>query len=157
MNTKMIKVFGVLLVIGAITACGDDGGTREGQPARRTGGGAPAATEQGKKSDDNLVKASDIQLGPIDQGMVAKGKEISEMKCTACHSIGPNRIVGPGWKGITERREPEWIMNMILNIDMMLATDEEAQRQLEECLVRMPNQGLTFDDGRNVLEYMRTL
>jgi hypothetical protein len=104
-----------------------------------------------------MVTAADIQLGDIDQGMVAKGREISEMKCTACHSMGPNRIVGPGWKGITERRQPEWIMNMMLNIDVMLATDEEAQRQLEECLVRMPNQGLTFDEGRQVLEYMRTL
>ncbi len=149
----------VLAIAMGISACGGDGGggaeqdKRSGPPG---GGGAPAATEQGK-SDANMVQASDIQMGDIDQGMVAKGKEIADMKCTACHSMGPNRVVGPGWKGITERRKPEWIMNMMLNIDVMLATDEEAQKQLEECLVRMPNQGLSFDEGRQVLEYMRTL
>jgi mono/diheme cytochrome c family protein len=146
-----------LLIVMACSSCGDEGG---GTTDRRTGppggGGAPAASEQGQSSA-NMIKPADIQLGDIDQGLVAEGRSIYDVKCQACHSTGPNRIVGPGWKGITERREPHWIMNMILNIDVMLATDEEAQRQLEECLVRMPNQGLSKDEGRQVLEYMRTL
>jgi hypothetical protein len=79
------------------------------------------------------------------------------VKCQACHSTGDNRVVGPGWKGITTRREPAWIMNMILNIDVMLDKDPEAQKLLEECLVRMPNQNLSKEEGREVLEYMRTL
>ena len=48
-------------------------------------------------------------------------------------------------------------MNMIVHTEAMLETDEEAQKMLEECLVRMPNQNLTQDDAREVLEYMRTL
>ena len=46
-------------------------------------------------------------------------------------------------------------MNMITNVDMMLEKDPEAQRLLEECLVRMPNQNLTKDEARQVLEFMR--
>ena len=46
-------------------------------------------------------------------------------------------------------------MNMITNVDMMLEKDPEAQRMLEECLVRMPNQNLSKDDSRKVLEFMR--
>ena len=46
-------------------------------------------------------------------------------------------------------------MNMVTNVDMMLETDPEAQRLLEECLVRMPNQNLTKDESRRVLEFMR--
>jgi hypothetical protein len=158
MRSKTVIGMVTMMAIVGLTACGGDDGAGKGDQRRTPpgGGGAPAATEQGK-SDADMVTAADIQLGDIDQGMVTKGKEIADMKCTACHSMGPNRVVGPGWKGITERRQPEWIMNMMLNIDVMLATDEEAQRQLEECLVRMPNQGLTFDEGRQVLEYMRTL
>ena len=71
--------------------------------------------------------------------------------------MGENRVVGPGWKGITTRREPAWIMNMILNIDVMLSDDPEAQKLLEQCLVRMPNQNLSKEEGREVLEFMRTL
>lgn len=156
MTSRNIIGSAAIAALFAFTACGGDEGGAE-KKTTPPGGGAPAASEEGKKSDDNMIKASDIQLADIDQAMVEKGKGIYDMKCQACHSLGQNRIVGPGWKGVTERREPHWIMNMILNIDVMLATDPEAQKQLEECLVRMPNQGLSKDEGRQVLEFMRTL
>jgi hypothetical protein len=38
---------------------------------------------------------------------------------------------------------------------MMLETDAEAQKLLEQCLVRMPNQNINKDEARNVLEFMR--
>ena len=157
MRSRNVIGSAAIIVLFAFTACGGEQGDAEQAKTTPQGGGAPAASEEGKKSDDNLIKASDIQLGDIDQAMVDKGKGIYDMKCQACHSTGPNRVVGPGWKGITERREPHWIMNMMLNVDVMLATDPEAQKQLEECLVRMPNQGLSKDEGRTVLEFMRTL
>ena len=59
-------------------------------------------------------------------------------------------------KVLQKKRKPEWIINMITNVDMMLEKDPEAQKLLEECLVRMPNQNLTFDDARKVLEFMRS-
>jgi mono/diheme cytochrome c family protein len=151
MNTSKITIIAAVVALIAMTACGGEGG-QSGPP----GASGPAPTGEGK-STAKLISASDITLGDIDQGMVEKGRSVYDVKCQACHSTGPNRVVGPGWKGVTERRKPEWIMNMMLNIDVMLETDEEAQRQLEECLVRMPNQGLSKDDGRNVLEFMRTL
>jgi hypothetical protein len=47
-------------------------------------------------------------------------------------------------------------MNMITNVDMMLEKDPAAQKLLEECLVRMPNQNLTTDEARKVLEFQRS-
>jgi hypothetical protein len=73
----------------------------------------------------------------------------------SCHKLTDERLVGPGWKGVTQRRTPEWIMNFATNVDEMLARDPEAQAQLEICLVRMPNQNLTDDDARGVFEFMR--
>jgi cytochrome c2 len=104
-----------------------------------------------------MIAREDIQLGEIDKAMVAKGTATYETKCLSCHSVGENRIVGPGWKGITQRRAPAWIMNMTMNTEAMLASDPEAQKMLEECLVRMPNQNLSFNEAREVLEFMRTL
>jgi len=46
-------------------------------------------------------------------------------------------------------------MNMITNVDMMLEKDPEAQKLLEQCLVRMPNQNINQDDARKILEFMR--
>ncbi len=53
-------------------------------------------------------------------------------------------------------RTPVWIMNMICNTDMMLAQDAEAQKQLEMCLIRMPNQNVAVEDARKILEFMRS-
>jgi hypothetical protein len=37
----------------------------------------------------------------------------------------------------------------------MIEKDTAAQKMLEECLVRMPNQNLADDEARSVLEFMR--
>jgi mono/diheme cytochrome c family protein len=102
------------------------------------------------------IKASDVQLtNPLNEQWVTQGKGIYEVKCQACHKLNNERLVGPGWSGVTKKRKPEWIMNMITNVDMMLEKDPQAQRLLEECLVRMPNQNLTKDEARKVLEFQR--
>ncbi len=90
---------------------------------------------------------------PLDAAMVEKGKAVYELKCAACHKLTDQRVVGPGWKGMTERRKPEWIMNMTTNVEVMLEKDPAARELLKECLTRMPNQNLTADDARNVLEF----
>lgn len=93
---------------------------------------------------------------PLDKGAVWIGQGIYETKCLACHKLTEEKLVGPGWKGVTKRREPVWIMNMITNVDIMLEKDAEAQKLLEECLVRMPNQNVTQEDARKILEFMRS-
>jgi cytochrome c551/c552 len=102
------------------------------------------------------VKAGNIQLThPLNAQWVTEGKGIYELKCQACHKLTDEKLVGPGWKGVTQKRKPEWIINMITNVDMMLEKDPEAQKLLEECLVRMPNQNLSQEEARKVLEFQR--
>lgn len=101
-------------------------------------------------------KFTTVELGAtLDQAMATKGEEVAGVKCTSCHKISDEKLVGPGWKGVTERRKPEWIMNFITNPDPMIDKDPEVQAQLEICLVRMPNQGLVDEEARSILEYMR--
>ncbi|MGV9013503.1 MAG: c-type cytochrome [Flavobacteriales bacterium] len=148
-----LKAFSLIGITAFAVACG-------GGETASTNGTTPAAVEKTSEASApvaGLITADQVTLGAIDQGRVTKGKEIYDVKCQACHSLGTNRVVGPGWKGVVEQRKPEWIMNMIVHTDAMLESDEHAQALLEECLVRMPNQNLTEDDARNVLEFMRTL
>ncbi|SOE22509.1 Cytochrome c [Spirosomataceae bacterium TFI 002] len=128
------------------------------------GGGADQRSESPETDDSAILKQEEVHgeevetvelSNPLDQAMVAKGEEIYDLKCSACHKLDDMRIVGPGWQGVTQRRKPTWIINMITNVDMMLAEDAEAQKMLEECLVRMPNQNVTSDDARALLEFMR--
>jgi hypothetical protein len=105
----------------------------------------------------DLVNAGDVELTtPLNQEWVTNGKGIYDMKCQGCHKLTDERIVGPGWKGVTQRRQPHWIMNMITNVDMMLEKDPEAQKLLEQCLVRMPNQNLSKEQSRQIIEFMRS-
>ncbi len=160
-STRSLNTFSVLALVGLTAfamACGGGESTSSTTtPAPAPAGVETPATAAPSTAVAGLITADDIKLGPIDKGMAAKGKDIYDVKCQACHSLGTNRVVGPGWAGVVEQRKPESIMNMILHTDAMLESDEHAQSLLEECLVRMPNQNLDKDDARNVLEFMRTL
>jgi mono/diheme cytochrome c family protein len=93
----------------------------------------------------------------IDQAMAAKGKEIYNKMCTACHRPD-KKFIGPPPIGIFKRRTPEWIMNMILDPEDMVAKDPLAKKLLIEFNGSpMANQNLTEDEARAVLEYFRTL
>ncbi|WP_255070731.1 cytochrome c [Lacihabitans sp. LS3-19] len=127
-------------------------------------GGAEKRAETPKTDESVLLKQDEVHgqevkelalSTPLDQTMVKAGQEIYDVKCASCHRLTEEKLVGPGWKNVTTRRKPVWIVNMITNVDMMLADDAEAQKMLEECLVRMPNQNITSDEARSVIEYMR--
>src|SRR6266487_5921931 len=92
---------------------------------------------------------------PLDEDMIAKAQLIYNAKCFACHKLTTEKLVGPGWKGVTDRREPEWIMNFITNTQVMLDKDLAAESMMVTCVVRMPNQDLTDEQARQILEYMR--
>ncbi len=103
-----------------------------------------------------MVKEEEIMFSnPLNAEWVTTGKSIYEIKCQSCHKLTNERLVGPGWSGVTKKRTPAWLTNMITNVDMMLESDTEAQKLLELCLVRMPNQNLTREESREVIEFMR--
>jgi hypothetical protein len=107
-------------------------------------------------SNKGIGKFQNVELThPLDETMVKKGQSISEVKCLSCHKLTEEKLVGPGWRGVTDRRTPEWIMNFVTNVDEMLEKDPNAQAMLEVCMVRMPNQNLKDDEARSVFEFMR--
>lgn len=113
---------------------------------------APKSDNDGK----GIGQVKEVKLNtPLEQDRIPRGVAIYEMKCQACHRLDDQRVVGPGWKGVTQRRKPEWIINMVTNVDVMLDQDAEARKLLELCLTRMPNQNVSIGDARDILEFMR--
>ena len=134
-----------------ITAC-NEGVDKDAKPVD-----IQELTKNQPETHGSELKASDIEItNPLNADWVSSGKGFYELKCQSCHRLTEEKLVGPGWKNVTKRREPLWIMNMITNVDMMLEKDAEAQKLLEQCLVRMPNQNLTKDEARQILEFMRS-
>lgn len=139
-----------MLAMGLIISCGSS----ETQTAETT---TPEVKEEAKADPRGVGPNMEVTLNdPVEASMVTNGKVIYDMKCASCHKLDGVRVVGPGFEGITNKRRPEWIMNMITNTEVMLDEDPVAQALLEECLMRMPNQNLSTRDAREVLEFMRS-
>lgn len=125
----------------------------------------PEAAKQEEKSEVSSVDPmlnkgigpiSSVTLGEIDQALVTQGEVVFKAKCTACHKIS-KKFVGPALKGVTQRRSPEWIMNMTLNPEEMIQKDPIAKRLLAEANgAPMANQNITEEEARALLEYFRT-
>jgi len=147
-----MKKFIPIFIIGVLAACAPD------KPKSEEGQAAPASKAVAENADvtKGIGQVKQVTLNsPLEQERIGRGKAIYEMKCSACHRLDETRVVGPGWKNVTQRRKPEWIMNMVTNVDVMLDQDPEAQKLLELCLTRMPNQNVSIGDARDVLEFMR--
>jgi hypothetical protein len=149
----------ILAVTGFLVACGPDRPKQQSEgdayEDARGGDGKNAVAENAQEGK-GIGQVTSVTLNtPLEQERIPRGKAIYEMKCQACHRLDEQRVVGPGWKDITTRRKPEWIMNMITNVDVMLDEDPEARKLLELCLMRMPNQNVSIGDARDILEYMR--
>lgn len=99
---------------------------------------------------------SPVALAAIDQHLAKEGKEFFDTRCGSCHK--PNeRYVGPALGGVVGRRTPEYVMNMMLAPDSMVARHPEAKKLFATFMLQMPNLGLTPEQAREVLEYLRTL
>ena len=97
-----------------------------------------------------------MTLADIDAVLAAEGEAMFKIKCAACHKVD-KRYVGPALAGVTERRTPEYLMNMMLNPAEMVEKHPEAKAMLAEFMSVMPNQNLNEEDARVLLEYLRTI
>ena len=124
--------------------------------------GCGAGSEEGAADDaaDQAVEAAApaaSEPGELNPELAAQGAELLRAKgCTACHSVGGGRLVGPDLAGLTERRTREFIVAMITNPDSMLANDADARQMLAEYYTPMTNQNVMRADAQALYEYFRS-
>lgn len=161
----MKKTLALVALSALVLSCGEKKKEekKEGFEITRTKEEAKpeAAAQEGvpvDMSDKGVGPVKSVSVGEsVDADLAAKGEEKFKTVCTACHMV-EQRMIGPALKGVTTRRSPEWIMNMILNPDGMIKEDPIAQALVKEYNnAVMLNQGLSEDEARSVLEYLRTL
>ena len=153
---KKMFILVSLSSMAILYACGGADNNKAGQT---TATSSEAKPDNGNPSYDpnrGEGKFTKVDLGnKLDAAMAEAGQKVYGVKCSSCHKLTEEKLVGPGWQGVTGRHAPEWIMNFITNTDKMIDKDPKAQAMLEICLVRMPNQNLSDDDARHLLEFMR--
>lgn len=143
----------LLLLFLSLSACGGDtdtsNTTEEDASSSQAGGLSEAELENGIGPIENLTLPASI-----DEALAEQGEEIFKSKCAACHKL-EERYVGPPLGTVLSNRTPAFVMNMVLNPDEMVKKHPEVQAMLAQYLTPMPNQNLTEEDARAVLEYLR--
>ena len=93
---------------------------------------------------------------PVVAQSATQGQEIFQTLCSACHTIGAGRLVGPDLQGVSERRSEEWIIAFVQHSqELVAAGDPDAVAISEEYAgIVMPDQQLSNEEIRAVIEYI---
>ncbi|MBI2967635.1 MAG: cytochrome c [Bacteroidetes bacterium] len=75
------------------------------------------------------------------------GEAIFKQKCTACHTIGKGKLVGPDLQGVTSRRDDAWLHKQIKSPDLMIAEGDPIATQLVKEMNGVPMAPLGLSDA----------
>lgn len=149
MKPRFLLLALFLLSLPALAGC-----VRDAPEAPAAAATAPAALTEAQQVR-GIGPVEEVVLAEAVEGALAtRGAEIYGMKCAACHKMDA-RYVGPPLGDVLARRDPAFVMNMMLNPEEMLARHPEVKALLAQYFTPMPNQSLTRDEARAVLEYLR--
>jgi len=124
------------------------------------GGGEPGAAADSPASDESQPAAATESEaaagGAVDAALASSGESLFTSRgCTACHTIGSGRLVGPDLAGVTQRRPDAFVIGMIVNPDSMLANNDDAKALLAEYYTPMTNQGVSVEDAEALLAFLK--
>lgn len=146
----MIKVgFALLLAILTISAC-----TSKKETLTMDMESSSGDTNEDPLKNKGIGPIKSLTLSAIDEKLATDGEKIFATKCSACHKFD-EKVVGPPLAGVTKRRSPEWIMNMILNTNEMVEKDPIVKSMIAEYMTKMTFQDVSQQDARAILEYFR--
>ncbi len=131
-----------LAAAGGLVHCKKDPVPDPTASEAQTGGGPTITAPEVAYSDDPQV----VERG--EQAFAQKG-------CNACHKIGGGKLVGPDLKGVTARRDKQWLAKMILHPDQMVKSDPIAIELFKTHLTPMPNQGVTEEELVAIMSYLK--
>lgn len=90
-------------------------------------------------------------------GNTESGEKIFKDLCAICHSTSDNVVMGPGLKGISDRRSEEWLIKWIKNSQELIdAKDQYALDMFEKYkkIPMPPFPQLSDEDIKNVIKYI---
>src|SRR5262245_25101778 len=84
------------------------------------------------------------------------GETLYLKACAGCHSIDEGNRVGPDLAGVTQRRQPEWLINFIANPAKIRASKDPIALELAARFptVRMPSIGVSEREAADLIAYI---
>lgn len=88
----------------------------------------------------------------------AKGEQLFTNNCASCHSVGGDKLIGPGLKDVDQRHDEAWLIKWIKNPAGMVASgDEQATKLYDQYKPIMMTAfgSLSDDDIKSILAYVK--
>lgn len=153
MRRIVVLTLSIAVAGAALTGCGGNKEAGEEQVAS-----APATPSS---SAGSATLPPDLDQGPraaaseVDEAKAKVGGGLFQSKgCSACHGFG-KRVSGPDLQGVSQRRTVRWMESQILHPDVMIKQDPIARGLFAQYSLQMPKQGLTADEARAVIEFLK--
>lgn len=101
--------------------------------------------------------AQDAAPAAADPAVVAEGKSLFTNNCASCHAVTDETVIGPGLKGINERRPEAWLIKWIKNSQAVIASGDAYAVEIynkynKTAMTAFPN--LSDDQIRSILTYV---
>jgi mono/diheme cytochrome c family protein len=143
----------VVLCVG-IVACGKKTNDRVSKSAVPSDSTSAGADENAVSSGRGTGPVFHVDDASLDASRAVEGKQLFENNCSRCHRLDV-RFIGPPLDGVTRRREPEWILNQILDPEVMINKDKIAKQMLGAYNAPMANRHVTRDQAESIYVYLR--
>lgn len=85
------------------------------------------------------------------------GEQTFKTTCSACHTVGGGKLVGPDLKGVTKKRKEQWLLKFIKGSQAFIKSgDADAKAIFAEFNIAMPDQNLSDAEIKGILSYIES-
>ncbi|MFA3782476.1 cytochrome c [Melioribacteraceae bacterium 4301-Me] len=86
----------------------------------------------------------------------SEGEKIFSKRCTACHTIGSGKLIGPDLANVNKRRSEEWIIKFVQSSQSVIKSGDSTAVAVFEAnnKVVMPDQDLTPAQIKSIISYI---
>ncbi len=87
-----------------------------------------------------------------------QGEQLFLQKCTACHTIGGGKLIGPDLANVQNRRTEEWIIKFVQSSQSLINSGDSAAIAVfdQHNKIVMPDQDLKVNEIKSIIDYIST-
>lgn len=92
----------------------------------------------------------------ISPNVQSQGEQLFKQKCTACHTIGGGKLIGPDLANVRERRTEEWIIKFVQSSQSVIKSGDSIAAAVfnQHNKVVMPDQDLNANQIKSIIAYV---
>ena len=105
----------------------------------------------------NKLKSIVLAIAAMTSGLslsAQDGEAVFKQFCSACHTVGGGKMVGPDLEGLNSKRSEDWVINFVKDAASFSATDADAKAMVDEYGYPMPSQNVSDDEIKAIISYI---